>query len=413
MGPPLRRLAMKLLFFQIIALTVEVVFNLTPNEDQVAPALKVAHFDCSEMTENTLYAINHVRPCHITPEELKISKAKIELYTKHFRKELNATKCRVQHRQKKWHCGHHDHSSIDHTIAGITSTIVISPEQCRNLAKGKDITLLGHSINFGFDTKNPIVKTYSDTSDDYRNELDGKGWITRDTFLPHMQTTTLKNNLENGKVLSDTGLILPCALEELGCETTSLDSYAFFWDYPDNCAISILRIEKVNMVKQGKKYQVISGADSSSKFVFQVKNNPQKHCGKPTSIYPTNYDSIHMDHLSEGFDMDTGKSLGRDQNGATKILQYLRPKEKGDFGQLYAHNPKLEGTQKVQTVDPDNYLNIDYEMYLRKKIDYLFFQSSGLLPATEIQFLQNQCEQERTQILTNLMLTIENPRLAG
>ena len=46
-----------------------------------------------------------------------------------------------------------------------------------------------------------------------------------------------------------------------------------------------------------------------------------------------------MDRLSEGFDMDTGKNLGRDQNGASKILQNLGPKEKGDFGQLYADNP--------------------------------------------------------------------------
>ena len=398
MGPPPRKSAMKLLFFQVLALTVEVVFNLTPDEDQVAPALKVAHFDCSEMTENTLHAINQVRPCHITPEESEISKAKIVLYTKHFRKELNATKCRVQHQREKWHCGHHDHSSIDPTTAGITSDIVISPEQCRTLAKGKDITLLGHSINFGFDTKNPIVKTYGDTSEDYRNECDGKGWITQDIFLPHLQTTTLKVTLENGKVLSDTGLLLPCALEELGCETTSLDPYASIWDYPDNSAISILRTEEVNMVKQGKKYYVISGTDSSSKFVFEVKNNPQKHCGKPTSIYHTDYHSLYMDRLSEGFDMDTGRNLGRDQNGATKILQYLGPTEKGDFGQLYAHNPKLEGTQKVQTADPDNYLNIDYEMHLGTKIDYLFFQSSRLLQVTEIQLLQNQCEQEHNQI---------------
>ena len=192
MGPPLRKSAMKLLFFEILALTVEVVFSLTPDEDQVAPALNVAHFDCSEMTENTLYGINHVRPCHITPEELEIRKSKFVFYSKHFRKELNDTKCRVQHQREKWHCGYHDHSSIDHTIAGITSDIVISPEQCRTLAKGKDITLLGHSIIFGFDTKNPFVKTYVDTIDDYRNECDGKGWFTRDTFLPHMQTTTLK-----------------------------------------------------------------------------------------------------------------------------------------------------------------------------------------------------------------------------
>ena len=31
----------------------------------------------------------------------------------------------------------------------------------------------------------------------------------------------------------------------------------------------------------------------------------------------------------------------------------------------------------------------------------------------EIQLLQNQCEQERTQILTNLMIALENRRLAS
>ena len=92
------------------------------------------------------------------------------------------------------------------------------------------------------------------------------------------------------------------------------------------------------MVKQGKKYYVISRTDSSSKFVFEVKNNPQKHCGEPTCIYPTDYDSFDMDRLSESFDMDSGRNLGCDQNGATKILQYLGPKEKGDFGQFYCHN---------------------------------------------------------------------------
>ena len=56
MGFPLRKLAMKLLYFQILALAVEAVFNLTSDEDQVAPALKLVHFDCSEMTECTLYA---------------------------------------------------------------------------------------------------------------------------------------------------------------------------------------------------------------------------------------------------------------------------------------------------------------------------------------------------------------------
>ena len=36
-----------------------------------------------------------------------------------------------------------------------------------------------------------------------------------------------------------------------------------------------------------------------------------------------------------------------------------------------------------------------------------------MLEGSEIQLLKNLCEQERTQILTILMLSMENPRLAG
>ena len=59
------------------------------------------------------------------------------------------------------------------------------------------------------------------------------------------------------------------------------------------------------------------------------------------------------------------------------------------------------------------YLNMDYEMHMGTKLDYLFFQSSRLLQESEIQLLKSQFEQERTQILTILMLSLENPRLAG
>ena len=48
-----------------------------------------------------------------------------------------------------------------------------------------------------------------------------------------------------------------------------------------------------------------------------------------------------MARLSEGLDMETGRSLGREKIGATKILQYLGPRGKKDFGQLYAHNRQL------------------------------------------------------------------------
>ena len=356
---PLQSPAMTLFFLQLLVFCSEVVYTLVPDADQVAPALKVSHFDCSSMTENSLYAINQVRPCHITPEELEVSKATFTLYTKHFRKELNATKSRIQHQREKWHCGHNDHSSIDHTIAGITSDLIISPEHCRTLAKGASINLQGHWIGAEWDTKTPVFKVTGDPTGSNRNHCKTGAWISRDTFIIHMQRTTLKVTMENGKVLSDMGLILPCALEELGCERTSLDPYAYIWDYPDNCVLSVLPTEEVNMVRQDTNYYVISGKDSTSKFVFEVKNNPQKHCGKPTPIYSTNYESLYMARLSEGFDMNTGRSLGREKNGASKTLQYLGPQAKKDFGQLYAHNPQLEGTQLQKADDPNSYLNID------------------------------------------------------
>ena len=224
---PLKRPAMTLFFIQFLVFRSDVACTLVPDADMVAKNLKVSHFDCGATTENTLYALNQVPQSHITPQELEISQTKIILYTKHFQKELNATNCRKEHQREKWHCGHNDHSSIDHTTAGNTSDLVISPEQCRSLAKGRMIYLADQFWGVEYDTKNPIVITDGPTSDDKRNHCASRGWITRDTFLPHVQRTTLNVRMSTGKVLSDSAQVLPCALEELGCETTSLDPYAY------------------------------------------------------------------------------------------------------------------------------------------------------------------------------------------
>ena len=191
-----------------------------------------------------------------------------------------------------------------------------------------------------------------------------------------------------------TGKVLPCALEELGCETTSLDPYAYIWEHPDNCVLSVLRTEEVNMVKQGTKYYIISGPDSITKFVFEVKNNPQKHCGKPPDFYPTIYDSVYVAIISGGFDLRSGRNIGKERNGAT---------------QLHAYDPI---STSHETGDENIDLNMDYEMHMGTKLDYLLFQSSRLLQASEIQLLKNQSEQERKPIFTIAMLSLENTRFA-
>ena len=153
--------------------------------------------------------------------------------------------------------------------------------------------------------------------------------------------------MSTGNVLSYSAQVLPCALEELGCETTSLHPYAYIWDYPDNCVLSVLRTEDVNMVKQGTKYYIISGPDSTTKFVFEVRNNPQKHCGKPTDIYSTNHDSLYVAIISGGFDLRLERNLGTERTGATQLLQYIPPTESNGFAQLYAYDPKHTSTKQA------------------------------------------------------------------
>ena len=76
---PLESAAMTLFFFQTLVFCSEVVYTFVPDADQVAKNLKVSHFDCGAVTKNTLHALNQVRQCHITPEELEIIQTKIIL----------------------------------------------------------------------------------------------------------------------------------------------------------------------------------------------------------------------------------------------------------------------------------------------------------------------------------------------
>ena len=203
---PLKSPATTLFLFQILVFCSEVVYTLFPDADELLKNLKVPQVECRSLTKNTIYALNQVRQCHITLEEIEISQTKILLYTKQFRKELNATKCRIQHEREKWRCEHNAQSSINHALAG---GLVISPEQCRSLAEGKMIYLVDHFFEVEYNTKNPIVITDASTSDNIRNHCTARGWITRDTFLLHMQRTTLRVRMSGRKASSDSAQVVP------------------------------------------------------------------------------------------------------------------------------------------------------------------------------------------------------------
>ena len=82
---------------------------------KIASQLKVTHYDCGEMTENNLYALNQVSKCNIAPENLEDGRAKNTMFTKHFRQEINAKVCRVKYQSEQGHCGSGDNSGMDAT----------------------------------------------------------------------------------------------------------------------------------------------------------------------------------------------------------------------------------------------------------------------------------------------------------
>ena len=117
----------------------------------------------------------------------------------------------------------------------------------------------------------------------------------------------------------------------------------------------------MNLVKQGTKYFIISEPYSTTKFVFEVKNNFQKKCGKPTANDPTNYDGLCGAIFSGDCDLRSGRNLGKERSGATRILQYIAPTENNGFAQLYAYDPKHT---PHKASDEDMYLIMDYEMHI-------------------------------------------------
>ena len=146
---------------------------------EIASQLKVTHYDCGQMIENILYALNQVSKCNIAPENLEVSRAEITMYTKHFRQEINAAVCRVKYLSEQGHCGFGDDSSIDaHHTGGITIDLTVTASQCRTLAKGSSMTLKDETLEFKKGVKTMVVKHKDfsddgiDLSDKYRNECD-------------------------------------------------------------------------------------------------------------------------------------------------------------------------------------------------------------------------------------------------
>ena len=358
------------------------------------------------MTENNLYSLNHVKPCNMAPQNIQLKDVKLTMYNKHFQTEINATICRIKHQRNIFYCGMHDHTSMDIEQPQITSDIDLTPQQCKQASEGRSPTLFEHKLTFEKGKKETHHKWIGYKDADNCNECDGYEWITKDTFESHIQDITLKLRIKDVKILNRNDQLLICDLDELGCESTSLDPYAYTWEDPENCILSVLKEDYAHMLKNDNHSYIVRQNTSENKYLFEVKSNPQHLCNKPTEVYPTTYDSMYVAIHYGGIDMKTGRKLNE---LGPHLLQYQNNAFFSKPGKLYVYSPQ------TKPADPyiNTWSNMDYELQQGTKLGYHFFESSRALQASELNPLKNQCEQERIQIFTILMRSLENPRLAG
>ena len=331
---------------------------------------------------------------------------KLTMYTKHFRSEINTTICRIKHQRNKFYCGMHDDTSMDIEQPQITSDIDLTPEQCKQAYEGRSLTLFDQKLTFENGNKEIHHKWTGNLDGDNRNECECYEWITKDTFESHIQDITPKVRIKDGKILNRSDQLLPCDLDELGYESTSLDPCAYTWKAPENCILSILKEDYAHMLKNDNHYYTVSKNTSENKYLFEVKNHAQHLCKKPTEVYPTTYESMYVAIHYGGFDMKTRRKINE---LGPHFLQYQNNTFFSKLGNLYVYSPQ------PKPADPyiNTWLNMDYALQQGKKLDYLFFESSRAQQASELNLLKNQCEQERIQNFTILLLSLENPRLAG
>ena len=348
-----------------------------PKPDDISPSVQVSHYDCSEMTENILYSLNQVKPCNMAPQNIQMNDVKLTMYTRHFRTEVNATICRIKHQRNIFYCGMHDNTTMDIEQPQITSDKDLTPEQCKQASEGRSLTLFDHKLTFEKGKREIHHKWIGDVEVDNRNDCKGYEWITKDTFESHIQYITLKVRIKDGKIFNRNNQLLPCDLDELGCDSTSLDPYAYTWKTPENCILSVLKEDYAQVLKIDNHCYIVCQNTSENNHLFEVKTHPQHLCYKPTEVYPTTYDSKYVALHYGGFDMKTGRKI---TELGPHLLQYQDNAFFSKPGNLYVYSPQLK------PADPyiNTWLNMDYELQHGTKLDYVFLESSRALQASEL-----------------------------
>ena len=150
--------------------------------------------------------------------------------------------CSVKVHVFQFKCGMFPHTSYVLDQKSITYEVIMISELCRLASKSRKIKNTWFDENFD----GPIefeVKTQSNF-DDGQAFISTSDWangqIKNFTFETKMQRVTLTYNYGIKDVSKSDRKKLPCLLMETDCQTTTLDSFAYTWDTPENCVMTII-----------------------------------------------------------------------------------------------------------------------------------------------------------------------------
>ena len=109
---------------------------------------------------------------------------------------------------------------------------------------------------------------------------------------------------------------LPCLSMEGVCETTTLDSFAYTWDTPENCVMTKVLTQDAKMFHYPLTTEYMENQfffpgefnDTGKGMNIKLKLFPESYelCGKPERLHKTNFESLFVNHQG-GFAMPGGE----------------------------------------------------------------------------------------------------------
>ena len=407
------------IIFLFNSLTETLEVDYTVNVSQMS---FVSHYDCTKMQDNRMYSVSKVAQLKLSPENLYIVPATITLYQKNYRTDLSATLCSVKVHVFRYNCGIFSHTSYVHDQNSITYDLIVTPEMCRFAWKARKIKITAFDENFDvpieFDGKSQ--SNFNDGQTVSSTIECSSGPIKHYTFETLMQRINLTYKYGLKDVSNSDRKKLPCLLMEGGCETITLDSSGYTWDTPENCVITEILTQDAKMLhyplttdqKENQFFFLNEFNDTGEVMNMKLKVFPESYelCGKPERLYKTNLESLFVNYKGS-FAMPGGELRTTEVSSNAHQFPIDNTSQVSYTSLSFSEiNGKWVGAPPWRSVGADE---IDYELHLGTKLDYVMYFNTKQLRHSEMTLLQKQCELERTQMLTILMLAMQDTKLDG